>query len=211
MSDFLVDAELLISASPLPPHPYGQLGVQTRETLCERFYTGDSPTWEQDRRASQAGGFPFPYYAPDVLDPERRAELLAGREAFWQRQHERDAFDVAASLLAADVPAAVGFVPREADTAPDILQGLCARCHAASTDSALARARFNAEAETIEPATFNEVAKRLALPARSPKAMPPRPAGELPGWARERLLSYLAERCAIAGACRAPASTPPTK
>ena len=53
MSDFLVDAELLLSASPLPPRPYGQLGVLTRETLCERFYTGESPSWEQDRRASQ--------------------------------------------------------------------------------------------------------------------------------------------------------------
>jgi hypothetical protein len=211
MSDFLVDAELLISASPLPPHSYGQLGVLTRETLCERFYTGDSPSWEQDRRTSQAGGFPFPYYAPDVLDAERRSELLAGREAVWQRERARDAFDVAASWLAADVPAAAGFVPREGDAASNILRGLCVRCHAATADSALARARFNAEAETIEPAAFNEVAKRLALPARSPKAMPPRPAGELPDWARDRLLSYLAERCTIPGACRAPSSTPPTK
>ncbi|HYJ10789.1 MAG TPA: hypothetical protein VEX18_17325, partial [Polyangiaceae bacterium] len=206
MSDFLVDAELLITASPLPPHPYGHLGFGTRETLCERFYTGESPTWEEDRRTSQAGGFPFPYYAPDVLDAGRRSELLAGRQAFWQREREREAFEVAASLLAADVPSAVGFVPRETDEASDILRGMCGRCHAASTDSALARARFNSEAETIEPATFSEVAARLALPARSPKVMPPRPAGELPAWARERLLSYLAERCSIPGACRAASS-----
>jgi hypothetical protein len=205
LSDFLVDAEVLITASPLPPHPYGQLGMQTRETLCERFYTGESPTWEEDRRTAQAGGFPFPYYAPDVLDTERRSELLAGRQVLWQRERERDAFEVAASWLATDVPAAVGFVPRETDEAPDILRGMCGRCHAASTDSALARARFNAEAETIEPATFGEVATRLALPARSPKIMPPRPAGELPAWARERLLSYLAERCSVPGACRTPA------
>jgi hypothetical protein len=206
MSAFLVEAELLITSSPLPPHPYGQLGLETRETLCERFYTGESPSWERDRRTAQAGGFPFPYYAPDVLDAERRAQLVAGREAFWQRERERDAFDVAASLLAADVPTAVGFLPREADETADILRGMCVRCHAASTDTSLARARFNAEAEAIDPATFREVATRLALPPKSPKVMPPRPAGELPAWARERLLSYLAERCSIPGACRAASS-----
>jgi hypothetical protein len=83
---------------------------------------------------------------------------------------------------------------------------MCVRCHAASTDTSLARARFNAEAEAIDPATFREVATRLALPPKSPKVMPPRPAGELPAWARERLLSYLAERCSIPGACRAASS-----
>lgn len=203
MSDFLVDAELLLSASPAPPHLYGQLAFSTRETLCERFYTGESPTWDEERRTSQAGGFPFPYYAPDVLDEHRRSQLVAGRQALWQREHERDSFELAASLLASDAAAAVGFVPRATDAASDILRGLCVRCHAASTDPSLARARFDAEAEAITPATFDEVARRLALPHWSPQAMPPRLAGELPAWAVERVLGYLAERCSIPGSCRA--------
>ncbi len=209
MSDFLVDAELVLSSSPAPPHPYGQLELHTRETLCERFETGTSPTWERDRQVSQEGGFPFPFYAPDVLDAAARANLLAGREALWQAERDHDAFDVAASFLAAEVPTAVGFSPREQDTGADILRGMCARCHAADTDPALTRARFNVAAESITPASFREVAARLALPAWSPRAMPPRPAGELPAWAVDRLLDHLAKRCSVPDACRATSGSDP--
>jgi hypothetical protein len=204
LSDFLVDAENVINASPHAPYPYQQLSLRTRETLCERFHDGVSPSWEEDRQQAQTGGFPFPYYAPDVLDAERRRQLLAGREAFLKQERERDAFDVAAALLADGVASAVGFSPREADTAPEILRGMCHRCHSAKVDPRLARARFNVDAldAGVPPATFRMVRDRLLLPRSSPEAMPPRGTGWLPPWAVERMLQYLDERCSEPGSCR---------
>jgi hypothetical protein len=203
LTDFMVDAENLITDSPLPPHPYAQLSLRTRETLCERFYMGQSPSWDTDRAISRARGLPFPYYGPDVLDPAARSELLALGPNFWASTAQEDPFDVLTGLLGADVPSAVGFVPRENDTAPDILRGMCGRCHAADANPALARSRFNAEAtDSIDPATFHEVRARLSLPPSSPDAMPPRRAGALPGWAVDRVLDYLTTRCSTPSACR---------
>lgn len=203
LSDFMVDAENLIADSPLPPHPYAQMSLRTRETLCERFYTGESPSWERDRLASRARGLPFPYFGPEVLGSAARSELLADPANFWASRREDDPFDVLTSLLSGDVPAAVGFEPRESDSAPDILRGMCGRCHAADTNPTLLRSRFNAEAtDSIEPSTFHEVRARLALPPTSPGAMPPRRTGRLPSWAIERVLDYLASRCAAPAGCR---------
>jgi hypothetical protein len=203
LSDFMVDAENLIAESPLPPHPYAQLSLQTRETLCERFYTGQSPSWEVDKLTAQARGLPFPYYGPEVLDPAARSELLADPANFWARRPQAEPFDVLAALLSADVPSAVGFAPRESDSAPDILRGMCGRCHAADANPAFLRSRFNAEdTGSVSPSTFHQVRARLALPATSPDAMPPRLAGTLPAWAKDRILDYLAARCATPGACR---------
>jgi hypothetical protein len=203
LSDFLVDAENLIADSPLPPHPYAQLSLRTRETLCERFYTGQSPSWEADRLTSRARGLPFPFYGPDVLDPAARSALLSDPANFWARRPKDDPFDLLAGMLSADVPTAVGFAPRESDTAQEILQGMCGRCHAGDANPALLRSRFNAEAtDSVAPQTFHEVRARLALPPTSPDAMPPRRAGSLPGWAVERVLDYLAARCSEPGACR---------
>ncbi|HEX2875904.1 MAG TPA: hypothetical protein VHP33_31855 [Polyangiaceae bacterium] len=203
LSDFLVDAENLIVDSPLPPHPYAQLSLRTRETLCERFYTGQSPSWEADRLTSRARGLPFPYYGPEVLDPAARSALLSDSANFWARHQEEDPFDLLAGMLGADVPTAVGFVPRESDTAPEILQGMCGRCHAADVNPALSRSRFSAEAtDSVDPRTFREVRARLSLPPTSPDAMPPRRAGYLPDWAVERVLDHLAAHCSEPGACR---------
>lgn len=202
MTDFLADAEVLITAAPIPPHPYVQFSLRTRETLCERFQTGQSPSWEEDRRLSRARGLPFPYHSPDVLDPALRERLAANRAEFWRARHELEAFDVASSLLAADVPAAVGFAPREGDGAPEILQGMCSRCHAAGTGAGLARARFVADASSITPALYRSVRQRLSLPPTAERAMPPRNAGQMPAWAIERVLAHLAERCEPAGQCQ---------
>ncbi len=201
MSDFLVDAENLIRVSPVPPYPYEQLSFPTREVLCERFHDGTSPTWDQGRAESVARGLHQPYYAPDVLGPESRAQLAAGRGAFLRGQ-SGSAFDVAASLIAPEAASAVGFVPRADDAAPDILRGMCVRCHAQGTDPSLRRAAFDAEAlDSIAPATFRAVRERLSLPKTAPGVMPPRRVGELPDWAISRVLDYLRERCAVAGAC----------
>lgn len=201
MTDFMIDAENLITAAPIPPHPYSQFSMRTRETLCERFQTGQSPSWEDDRRLSQLRGLPFPFYGPDVLDPRAREQLAQGRSPLVRERGESDAFRLLSSLLAPEVPAAVGFVPRPSDSGADILQGLCSRCHAAETDPALSRARFVFDAPTIAAAVFRGVRERVSLPSDAPRAMPPRIAGELPPWAVDRLLSYLAARCSPPGAC----------
>lgn len=202
LSDFLVDAELAITASPLPPHPYAQLSLRTRETLCERYYSGESPSWEADRLTSRSQGLPFPYYGPDVLAPGARSELLSKRDDFWKGRRDQDPFDVLASLLDPDVPAAVGFTPRESDTAPDILQGMCGRCHATNVKSEFRRARFDVAAtDSVEPSIFQAVRERLLLPATSPRAMPPRKSGTLPPWAIDRVLDFLAARCTTPSGC----------
>jgi hypothetical protein len=203
-SDFLVDAENLVRGSPYQnsAYPYEQLVFRTREVLCERFRTGTSPTWEAERRESSSRGLPEPFYGPDVLDATLRAEIVSDRADFLQQRADRSAFEVGASLIAADAASAVGFVPREEDTAPDILRGLCVRCHAASTDPRLRRARFDVEKlDAVEPATFQAVTRRLRLPRSSPELMPPLRVGELPPWAIERVEKYLSERCTTPGAC----------
>jgi hypothetical protein len=202
LAAFLADAELLIRASPHAPYPYAQLDFRTRETLCERFYDGTSPTWDEERKLSQSHGLPVPYYQPDVFDPGEHPELMADRKSFLQARSSSDAFDVAASLLSPDVAPSVGFVPRPEDSAADILRGMCRRCHAASTDPQLRRARFNADAiDAIEASTARAIRARLSLPKSSPALMPPRVVGVLPDWAIERIVGYLREHCVQLGGC----------
>jgi hypothetical protein len=201
---YLADSDGLIRASPYRPadYRYEQAGFSTREVLCERFRTGTSPTWERHRREAFAKGQPVPYYAPDIVDPQRRDEVAADRTAFLRRHAADDAPAVAGSFIAADVAAAVGFVPRPADTAPEILRAMCVRCHAAATDPQLRRARFNAESiDRIGPVTATAVRRRLSLPRTSPDVMPPARVGELPSWAIARIDRYLRDRCTDPGAC----------
>jgi hypothetical protein len=201
---FVADSEGLVRNSPYRPadYPYGQLSFPTREVVCERFHTGTSPTWDQHRRESQERGLPTPFYGPDVVDPGRRAELVADRAAFLRRHAADDSFDVAASLIGAEAAVAVGFVPRREDAARDILRSMCVRCHAANVDQRLARARFNAEAiDRIGPVTATAIRHRLSLPRSSPELMPPLRAGELPRWAITLIERYLRERCTEPGAC----------
>lgn len=200
---FIADAEQAIRTSPYPnDYPYEQLAFQTREVLCERFHTGKSPTWERHRRESLARGLPVPYYGPDVLDPDRRAEVLADRGAYLRRHEDEAAFDVASGLLGADVATAVGFSPRSEETAPEMLTAMCIRCHASTTDQRLRRSGFNAESiDRVEPALFHKVMRRLRLPKTSPELMPPVRTGELPDWAITRIETYLRDRCTEPGAC----------
>jgi hypothetical protein len=201
-ANLLVNAEQKIRSSPYPDYPYEQLALYTREVLCERFHTGTSPTWDQARAASQERGLPVPYYAPDLLAPSKREALVSDRSAFLEARLRQEAPDVAASLLAKDVPSAVGFVPREQDPAPEILQSMCVRCHAANTKRVLHRARFNVEAvDHIEPDVAKEVVRRLRLPRSSAELMPPWRSGELPEWAIERVEAYLREHCTEPGGC----------
>jgi hypothetical protein len=203
LTTFLIDAENLIRyTSGVPEYPYEQENFYTREVVCERFYTGTSPTWDLDRKKSVARGLPEPYYAPDILSADSRAALAAGRTAFLKDKPE-SAFEVAASLIAPEAASAIGFVPRPQDTAPEILSGLCVRCHAHDTDPSLRRAGFDAQTlDSVDPATFAAVRGRLTLPKTAPAVMPPHRVGELPDWAITRVLDYLSDRCSVPGACR---------
>jgi hypothetical protein len=201
---FVADAEGLIRTSPYRPsdYPYGQTYFQTREVLCERFRTGVSPTWDQHRRESRDKGLPVPFYAPDVTDPRRRAEAAADRAALLRRHAADDAFDVASSFIAPEVAAAVGWLPAQEQTAPEILRAMCVRCHTAATPPHLKRARFNAESlDRIDPATATAIRRRLSLPRTSPELMPPLRLGELPPWAVARIGSYLRDHCTDPGSC----------
>ena len=205
LAKFLVDAEQSIRISPYPPgYPYEQVSFQTRETVCERFYTGTSPTWDRQRRESLARGLPVPFYRPDVFEPSRRAEVLSDRAAFLRRHAPEDAADVAASFIGPEIATEVGFLPREKDSAPELLRSMCVRCHATNTDARLKRARFNVEAietDRVAPATFLAIKRRLSLPKRSPELMPPWRVGELPPWAIARIERYLRDHCTEPGAC----------
>jgi hypothetical protein len=202
---FVADAEGLIRRSPYRPADYPSyepFGFLTREVLCERFRTGTSPTWDQQRRQALDRGVPVPYYRPDVVDAQRRAEVAADRTAFLRRHADKVSFDVAASFIAAEAAGAVGFVPRPEDSAPAILRSMCVRCHAAGVDQHLRRARFNAESiDTIDPVTATMIRRRLSLPPSSPELMPPLRVGELPSWAIARIERYLRDRCVDPGAC----------
>lgn len=201
---FLTDAENTLRGSRVPAdYPYAQLDFASTEALCERLATGASPTWERQRAESLARGLPVPYYAEDLLDPRQRRELAADRLGFLADRETEAGLDVAMSLLRAEIAPAVGFVPREEDTAAEILHQLCVRCHASNTPSYLLRGRFDAERlDTMGPDVACEVRRRIALPRTAPDRMPPQRAAELPGWAIERILAYLEERDLDEDRCR---------
>jgi len=202
---FVADADGLIRRSPYRPADYSSVDMfmfQTREVLCERFHTGQSPTWDRHRRTAFDRGMPVPYYGPDILDAQRRSEVVADRTSFLRRHGSDDAFEVASSFMRSEVATAVGFVPQKQDTAPEILRSMCVRCHAANVDGQLRRARFNAESiDRLDPVTATAIRRRLVLPRTSPELMPPLRAGELPAWAIAKVDSYLRERCTEPGAC----------
>ena len=202
---FVADAEGMVHRSPYQSSQlsfYEPFAFQTREVLCERFHTGTSPTWERHRREAHDHG-----RAGSLLWSRRRGRPAPRRGRspigpFPRRHADEDAFDVAASFLAADVATAVGFVPRQKTPRPTS----CARCASAATppttDPHLRRARFNAEAiDRIGPVTATVIRRRLSLPRTSPELMPPLRVGELPRWAIARIDRYLRDHCADPGAC----------
>lgn len=200
---FLTEAENTIRYSSYPPgYSYAQVDFDSTASLCERLSSGTSATWERQRGESMARGLPVPYYSHDVTDPAKRAELVSDRAGFLTRHAAEDAFDVAMTFIAADVSTAVGFVPRPDDTAEKLLREMCVRCHSASTEVRLKRARFNAERiDRIDPDLADNIMARIRLPRSSPELMPPLRTGELPAFAIARIEAYLREHCSVPGAC----------
>ena len=197
MSDFYVDARLVINDSPYGgAYPQLEREFPSANILCELLDAPVSQRWESYRAELSALGLPVPSPAADVLDPEKRKEVLADRSGFLAKHARASAFDVASSLLAADVPAQVGIVPRETDGAPQILRQMCVRCHGSDTAPQLGRAAFDATAlDRFTPGAARMIKARLRLPRSSPSLMPPLRSGELPPWALERIEAYIDEHC----------------
>jgi hypothetical protein len=109
---------------------------------------------------------------------------------------------LASSFIASDAQRQIGFLPREDETVPDILHGMCGRCHAADADPRLLRARFNVQAiDRIDSTTAFEIRRRLTAPRDSPELMPPLRVGELSSRAIERIERYLRDHCEQPGRC----------
>jgi mono/diheme cytochrome c family protein len=204
-SDFMVDARLRINDSPYGSnYPQSELELDSARILCERLKQGTNITWEQYRADLTSRGLPVAHHQSDVLDAEKRRELITDRASVLARHAEDDAFDVAASWMDEDVAADVGLLPRESDGGRQILTQMCVRCHSNSAPPGSKRARFNAERLTrIEPSTAQAIRHRIRLAATSPKLMPPRRAGRLTSDAIERVEDYLEAHCSdpSAGAC----------
>lgn len=201
LTDFIVDTANLIRSYPSREQPDEQLYFQTREVLCERFHTGTSPTWEENRRRSFAHGQPVPYYEAQVLDPGVRRQLLRDWPGTLRAAAAREPFDLVTSFLAPAVATATGFTPRSDDSGATILQAACSRCHRADTEQTLGRARFNADSATITPTVFREVQRRLREPVTSAARMPPVRFTLLPNWAVTSLESFLRQRCSEPNGC----------
>jgi hypothetical protein len=197
MSDFYVDARLVINDSPYGgAYPQLERELRTGSVLCELLDAPVSPTWERYREELAALGLPVPFPAADVLDPEKRQAITADRAGYFAAQAGASAFDVASGLLAAEVPEQVGIVPREEDEAPQILRQMCVRCHGRDTPVGLGRAGFDAtRLESFTPVAARKIKARLRLPRTSPNVMPPLRSGELPPWALERVETYIDEHC----------------
>lgn len=197
MSDFYVDARLVINDSPYGgAYPQLEHELDSARILCELLDSSVSPRWEAYRDELAALGLPVPAPTADVLDPEKRRQILADRAAFLDGFAGASAFDAASSLLAERVLPQVGIVPREQDAAPQILRQMCVRCHGGDTPPELGRAGFDAtKLDRFTPALAREIKARLRMPRHSPRLMPPLRSGELPPWALERVTAYIDERC----------------
>ena len=206
MSDFYVDARLAINDSPYGgDYPQLEHEFDSARILCELLDSNVSTRWQSYRDELAALGLPVPAPAVDIMDPAKREQILADRAGFLAGFAGQRAFDAASSLLAPEVLSQVGIVPREQDSAPEILRQMCVRCHGGDTPPHLRRAGFDAtKLDRFTPATAREIKARLRLPRHSPSIMPPLRSGELPPWARERVMSYIDERCTDSrpGACQ---------
>jgi len=163
----------------------------SQRILCEGS-VGLTETWRRYRSMMLARGFPTPYRDLDVLDPDRRAEALAGFSAYLGRRAGADSFQIGAELMSDAAEEAIGFLPSPSDDAPAILRQMCIRCHDDSTPEELKRARFNAaRLDALTAAGSAAVWKRVTAPRSSPELMPPLRSGELPPWAIDRLKTFL--------------------
>jgi hypothetical protein len=197
MSDFYVDARLVINDSPYGGnYPQVEREFDSAAVLCELLDSPTSARWELYRDELAALGLPIPSPAADILDPEKRREFQADRAAYLAQHAGVPALDVAAGLLAPDVLTQAGLVPRQEDDAPGILRQMCVRCHGHDTPPALRRASFDATAiESFTPASARSIKARVRLPRTSPNVMPPLRSGELPSWALARVEAYIDEHC----------------
>jgi hypothetical protein len=205
MSDFYVDARLVINDSPYGgDYPQLEREFDSARILCELLDAKVSQRWERYRDELAALGLPVPAAAVDVMDPEKRQAILADRAGFLSGLAGASSFEVASSLLAQEVLPQVGIVPREQDSAPRILRQMCVRCHAGDVPPQLRRAAFDATSvDRFTPASARAIKARIRLPHTSPDVMPPLRSGELPPWAIDRITTHIDQHCSDPrpGAC----------
>jgi hypothetical protein len=197
MSDFYVDARLVINDSPYGGnYPQVEREFDSAAVLCELLDSPTSARWELYRDELAGLGLPVPAPAADILDPEKRYAFQTDRAAYLAEHTDAAALDVASGLLARDVLTQAGLVPREQDDTPRILRQMCVRCHGQDTPEELRRARFDATAlDHFTPVSARSIKARLRLPRTSPDIMPPLRSGELPSWAIERVEAYIDQHC----------------
>jgi hypothetical protein len=177
------------------PYPF-----PTQDVLCDQLQRGraDEPggAWARYREQVSPRGIPVPFFTHDLLDAGVRAVIAADFDSFTAATGSGgDAFTLLSGLVGENAAQAIGFLPDENDSAPTLLAKMCGRCHGASTDPRLARARFDATAlERLDAATAGKVLDRLSLPRTSPERMPPLRSGELPDWAIARIAEFLGSR-----------------
>jgi len=167
--------------------------------LCDRLVTGRADVaggaWDRYRTAARARGLAAPYFDPDILSAAARATVGVDFGAFVATPaagQGGDAFTKLSEIVDATAARAIGFVPDEGDAADAVLRAMCGRCHGGDADGRLARSRFDAVAlDRLDAAGAREVLRRIALPRTSPDLMPPLRAGELPGWAIDRIGEFL--------------------
>lgn len=203
--DFMVDARLRINDSPYGSnYPQGERELDAARILCERVRQGTNTRWDQYRVEMTGLGLPVAYYGSDVLDPDKRRELLTNRDAVLERHGDEDAFEVASSWMDEDIASAIGLTPREEDSGKQLLTQMCVRCHSSDAPRNSKRARFNAEhLDRIEPDTARVIRERIRLPSTSPRLMPPRRSALLTSAAIARIESYIDGHCSDPrpGAC----------
>ena len=206
-SAFVADAEGLVRTQPvssLPTIPTSRPASRPGKSCASASAPGPARPGTSCGGSRSRAGCRSPSMDPTSSDAQRRVPRSAPigpRSCDGTRTTTRSTSPP--SFLAADVGAAVGFVPRDDETrarhpARDV-RSLPQRRRPTRTCAAPGSTPSHRPDRPRASATA--IRRRLSLPRSSPELMPPLRVGELPRWAIARIDRYLRDRCADPGAC----------